>query len=312
MKLELINMNSDELKYNSTLGIIYMLLSAICFVIMNFATKLMYLSSNITPFETVGLRGLSMMIFNSIYANIIGVDLFKIPKEVALLLLIRTIIGTMGICLCFAANKVLPISIAGSLYYIYPLLTSFGGAKFLGEHVTKLEMLGMLLSFTGVLCIIYKPNSEYDLSEIYKYLLPISAAFVDSGVYLITRKIGTKIHCITTPAWFGSVQSILMAPIWMIYRSISGITINLTSQTFLYILMMCCGGCIGQILMNRALQLEKAGRMAAVNYIQIPLLFICDIWYFDINISLLVVLGSLLIISCSFITAILKFLGIYQ
>ncbi len=297
----------------STWGMFLMLISAVFYVLMNVGNKLMYKTTNITPFESVGLRGAAMVLFNLMYAAVYRVDVLQVPKSVSLLMWARTIVGTAGICFCLAANQVLPISIAGSLYYIYPLLTSCGGYLLLHERISRLEVVGMFVSFSGVLFIIFnRQSSELNATDFYNYSLPILGALSDVGVYLITRQVKTSVHFITMPTWYGVVQSMTMAPFWLGWRSHVNKPVNLGVQGVFYCFLMCLGGWLGQIFMNRALQVEKVGRIAAVNYMQIPLLFFVDIFVFCESINLGEIMGSVLIISCSFFAALMRLLNVYQ
>ena len=298
----------------SIMGIFYMFLSSIFFCLLSFGTKLMYLGTNITPFEAIYFRGFSMVIFNIIYAYFIGLDILSVPSDLQVIMWIRTIIGTMGITFNFVANKILPISIANTLFFLYPLITSLGGYVLLGEKMSKLEMAGMFVSFVGVILVVRYSQQKTDDNEeipfIY-YIPPLLSSLTATGVYLLTRLMGKRVHFLVNPTWFGVVQSTLITPIWMGIRS-SNESWDITTNGLFSLLLICIGGWLGQVFMNKSLQLEKAGRVAAIGYIQIPILFFCDVFYFKVEISWPVILGSILIILCSFIVSLLRMLNMIQ
>jgi len=295
----------------SPLGILWMALSSLSFAFMSFFTKLMYMNSDINPFEAVYLRGVSIVILNYIYSKVINVDILKIPEHLEFTLWIRIFIGNIGICLNSLANKLLPISIANSLFYIYPIITGCGGFIFLKEKMSILEIVGMFTAFIGVLLIILSSQNDsksLDKVPIYYYTPPIIAAFTSSAVHLITRKMGCDVHFLINPTWLGVVQAIMLAPVWLYIRS-NGSAWMPSSSVIFYTCMACLGSWLGQIFMNKSLQIEKAGRVAAVGFLQIPILFFCDLFYFKLSIGWAVILGSILIIMCSLIAGILRLLN---
>ena len=301
--------------HTSPLGVFYMFISTLGFTVMTFAMKLMYQSCNLGPFEGVYLRGSSMVVLNIVFAIVNRLDITKIPPSIEPTLWLRTLFGTVGICLNFVGSNLLPISIHNSLFYLYPLLTSLGGYIFIKERLNKLEIVGTFASFAGVLCIIISSRSEGSALkdiELYKYSIPLASACTSTVVFLVTRKMGVDVHYIINPTWFGVVQSLLVTPIWLVMRSNSMLAYNVNGWAGLYIVVMCVGGWIGQIFMNQSLQIEKAGRVAAVGFLQVPLLFLCDLLYFKLNITWVTIFGSLLIISCSFITGMLRLLNIIE
>lgn len=299
----------------SSLGILYMTLSSLSFTFMSFGTKLMYLGSNINPFEGVYLRGLSMVLGNLGYAYYLGLDVFDVPSCISTILWIRTFIGTLGICLNFIANKLLPISISNSLFFLYPLITSCGGYLFLGEKLTKLEIVGMVSSFVGVILVVRYSQQKTETTEaipLANYIPSLVASFTATGVYLLTRKMGKTVHFLVNPTWFGVVQSLIVTPVWISMRSASADYWHFSSDGTVAVVLMCLGGWLGQVFMNKSLQLEKAGRVAAIGYVQIPLLFLCDAFYFKVPIRWQVVLGTILIIGCSVTVGIMRMLNLIQ
>ncbi len=318
-KLEVANpRRKSSSAQTSPLGVLYMGISSLAFVMMNIFMKLMYHHSDISPFEAVYLRGSFMVVFNLIYGGTLGVDILAIPKKIAPSLWVRTFFGTIGIIMNFIAFDILPLSIANSLFYLYPLITSLGGYILLKERMSKLEIVGLFTSFAGVLCIVtYGPASTgksgtSEATPVYYYIPPLISSVTATAVYLITRKMGLDVHYLVNPTWFGVVQSITVTPLILIYRTIKGFTMSMHPVCMLYTFMMCIGGWLAQIFMNKSLQIEKAGRVAAVGYIQIPLLFFCDVFFFKENIGWQEVLGSILIIMFSFLTGLLRLLNIYE
>lgn len=249
------------------------------------------------------------------YAYYLGLDVFDVPSSINTLLWIRTLFGTAGICLNFIANKLLPISVANSLFFLYPLITSCGGYLFLGEKLSKLEVLGMLSSFVGVILVVRFSQQKTDTTEeipLLHYVPSLVASFTATGVYLLTRKMGKTVHFLVNPTWFGVVQCLIVTPCWLSMRSASNDYWHFSSDGIVAVVLMCLGGWLGQVFMNKSLQLEKAGRVAAIGYIQIPLLFLCDVFYFNITIRWPVILGATLIIGFSLTVGILRMLNIIE
>ena len=156
------------------------------------------------------------------------------------------------------------------------------------------------MSFTGIILVIrYSQQKSANTEELpFYYFIPsLIAAFGTACVSLLTRKMGKNVNFLVNPNWFGVLQAILTTPAWLCMRS-SREPLNIPYSELYGLAFLCLGGWLGEVFMNKSLQIEKAGRVTVVGYIQIPILFFLDAIYFHIQIRWQVILGSILIIFC--------------
>ena len=99
---------------------------------------------------------------------------------------------------------------------------------------------------------------------------------------------------------------IIYATILLVVGLTDGIPTHYTSELILYILGSGVFGYIGLVAMAAALQHEKAGRIATLEYVQIVFGFIFDIFLFNAVIGPSEILGSALIAVSSLSITILK------
>lgn len=77
-------------------------------------------------------------------------------------------------------------------------------------------------------------------------------------------------------------------------------------RTFLLLLVTSFFSYISQVLISWALSLEKAGRVSALNYLQVVIAFIADLVFFDTEIRWTDFLGAFLIIFFTFFNSFRK------
>ena len=174
------------------------------------------------------------------------------------------------------------------------------------EKYTRYNFLTVISSFTGVLFILRptiifgdKDKAESNISpknRLNGIFWGIFASFMDSIVYLILRKIKSASHPAETVQYFAT-GICLMSPIGMINQK----------QTFpgikqiLSLVPLGIVGYTGQMMKSRALQIDKAAKLAVINYTQIIFTTIYDYLIFGIHLSKFSLLGIGLILSSSII-----------
>ena len=112
---------------------------------------------------------------------------------------------------------------------------------------------------------------------------------------IIIRKIGKRIHSLTTPAYFQLFALLVYLACLLVVGLTHGIHTHYTLELAIYIIASGVFGYIGLVAMAAALQNEKAARIASLEYVQIVFGFVFDIFLFHVDIGPSQILGSVLI-----------------
>src|SRR5699024_12649379 len=107
-------------------------------------------------------------------------------RENQLVLLGRSIFGTLGIVFLFYAIDNLVMSDADMLNKMSPLLVIVFSAIFLKERVMPFQMITIVIAFVGMLFIV-KPSFSVDVLP---YLIGILSAVFAAAAYTFLRVLG--------------------------------------------------------------------------------------------------------------------------
>ncbi len=125
-------------------------------LLVGVATFLMKVSlKSLSPYQLNFLMGIGMLI-TGIPAILIAHRSFKMPaKEVPVGLLIGTMMAVGSILFVLALNK-LPVSVASVLAATYVAVAILLSWLFLKESFDTIKIIGITLTFVGVLLLTYK------------------------------------------------------------------------------------------------------------------------------------------------------------
>lgn len=82
------------------------------------------------------------------------VDIFNVPKEAQIDLLLRCIFGVLSDVLLFVAFEYTSFSKAFCLFFTNTLMAPFLGKAILGEPIRKWDIIGILCGFSGMLMLV--------------------------------------------------------------------------------------------------------------------------------------------------------------
>ena len=130
-----------------------------------------------------------------------------------------------------------------------------------------------------------------------------------AGVLLTVRKIGKNVHFLVSPAYYSFFSLIFFSVLCVIMNFAQGYK---TEWDFLLILYLSLAGVfeyLGQMTITCALQYEKAGRVAALEYVQVILGFVLELVLFKGEVGIASIVGSVLITGSSLTVTLLKCAG---
>ena len=148
-------------------GILFVVLSGICFLIVNFIVKIFGGDGRIFGNSIQSLPAHELVLARSIVSFIISsiviyrkkLPYFGVNKK---WLFIRGTAGTVALTLFFMTIQNLPFAIAAIIQYLAPLFTMLFTFMLIGEKIFKIQWLFVLLAFTGVCLISLHPYTIED------------------------------------------------------------------------------------------------------------------------------------------------------
>eukprot|EP00826_Nyctotherus_ovalis_P009372 TRINITY_DN12470_c0_g2_i1.p1 TRINITY_DN12470_c0_g2~~TRINITY_DN12470_c0_g2_i1.p1 ORF type:complete len:298 (-),score=27.69 TRINITY_DN12470_c0_g2_i1:285-1178(-) len=282
---------------------------------MHALSKHLYNISNITAWEVVYWRSLSLVVCNAAAAQVDRSSVLEVPKRLGKVLLWRALTGIVGMTCLFLQIKVMSFSKATSIFFIYPVFAMITGYLVLNEKITQYDIISSVLSFTEVIhcfyfytyyslliVIVFDPHSSKKINStqtemVWAPVVPVLAALFCVFSDICTRALGSAIHSTVSPVYFGLGDCIASSLLIQLNYYIAGTMIHYTPEIILYLLLISASGFIAQWLHTKAFQLEKAGRVAAITYLQVVKACFIDVLLFEIPIRGLQLVGVVLVVT---------------
>jgi len=147
-----------------------------------------------------------------------SIKLTDTPRDCYKYMLLRCVTGFLCMYLFLWSMTMIPLSLASSIFYAAPIVTSILSYFFLGEKLSKLEVISIFSSLFGVILLSnpellfpsMKKESEGSIEEadhkydIYGVLLALCGTFFSGSVYVATRFYSNSVHpTVTTFTYAG-------------------------------------------------------------------------------------------------------------
>ncbi|WP_394347706.1 DMT family transporter [Mangrovivirga cuniculi] len=234
-------------------GVRFMLLSGICFSLMNVLVK--YLT-NIPATEIIVFRSLISFILSAMILRRQKVSVWGNNKK---LLIGRGLAGAIALTIYFYTLQRIPLATAVTLQFLAPVFTAILGIFIVKEKLSPWQFLFFMVSFAGILII--KGFDERISTEL--LVLGILSAFFAGLAYNIVRKLNTSEHPLVIVFYFPLVT----LPLVSIYSAFHWVT----PQGIEWLLLLGVGVLtqIAQYYMTRAFQEESIAKVAGLKYLGI-------------------------------------------
>lgn len=241
-------------------GLRYAAVGALCFSIMSALAKLA--GDRMPVQEIILFRGFVFGALTLLLLRRRGLDPWGRER---LLLVLRGVLGYGALTCFFTAVMHLPLGSTTTLHFTNPVFGGLLAAMVLGEVLRKREVVLVLLSLGGVI-LLARPEFLFGggsgLPPIWVGVALLGAV-LSAGAYVTTKRL-TRTNDPLVIVFYFALVTVLGA-----------IPFNLT--TFIvpvgreWPLLFGVGIATlgGQVFLTRAFQLEKAGRVMAVGYLQI-------------------------------------------
>ena len=264
-------------------GIIYILLAAFCFALMNVFVRL---SGDLPSIQKSFFRNLVALVFAAIILkkNRIG---FSCKKENLMLLIVRSLCGTIGILCNFYAIDHLLLADASMLNKMSPFFAIVFSYIFLKEKVNFVQIFSLIGAFIGCLFII-KPSFEG--MEMMPALIGLMGGMGAGAAYTAVRRLGQRGEKGPFIVFFFSTFSCLVTLPYLL--------INYTPMTGMQIVVLLLAGLSaagGQFAITAAYCYAPAKEISVYDYSQVIFAAVMGFLLFDQVPDYLSVIGYILI-----------------
>lgn len=166
-------------------GIMFIVISALCFAVMNLFVKL---SGDLPAIQKSFFRNFIAAFIALAILKKSGVG-FHIEKKNVPILLLRAILGTIGIIANFYAVDHLLLSDASIIQKLAPFFVIIFSFLLLKEKVSKQQILSIIIAFIGMLFVV-KPS--FANSELLASLIAMIGAMSAGMAYTLVRMLSQR------------------------------------------------------------------------------------------------------------------------
>ena len=173
--------------------------------------------------------------------------------------LVRGLLLTGGTVSMIFAYRFIPLAEAQAIGFIHPVLLTLLAVAFLGEKVSRLGWIAVLICFSGVLIIVRPGGGLFTPAA----LLPLGLAFCYSTYQIFTRRIAGRENAISSLFYVMLIGTLTMTASLPVVWVAPGV-----KATLIFVLIGTTSG-LGHFAMIKALEKAPASLVAPFGYIQL-------------------------------------------
>ncbi len=264
-------------------GILLMIISSIGFAAMTVFVKL---SGELPSIQKTFFRNLISAIIAFFFVMYHKESLFG-KRENQVVLLWRSIFGTLGIIFLFYAIDHLVLSDADMLNKLSPFLVIIFSAIFLKETVQRFQIVTIVVAFIGMLFII-KPSFSVDFMP---YLVGVLSAVFAAAAYTLLRVLGNREKFYTVVFYFSFFSTVVLLPFLLIFYE------PMTTQQLVYLLLAGVFATVGQFGITLAYKYAPARDISIFSYSTVLFTTIMSFMIFGQGPDIYSIIGYVIILS---------------
>ncbi len=268
-------------------AIIFMLVSALSYSIMQFCVKL---TPDIPIMEKILIRNFFSMIIAFIIIKKKKLSLFGAKKNQKYLFG-RTLGGYLGMNLFFIGTMQVTLSVAAIINKLSPFVVMILAYFFLKEKITKYHIIALLLSLFGSWLVI-KPQFS---SSIMPIVILLISAILSGIAFTSLRALGDKENEFTIVFHYSFISVMVSIPFLLFSFVIPDL------KSTLILLSVGVFAAIGQIALTYAYKLAPASEVSVYDYSNIIFSSIIGYMFMQEQLDWLEILGIAIIIVSSII-----------
>ena len=301
--------NHSKTKTIAFLGIALTIVASLLFS----ANSLMIKLAESIPSLEVGFMRLALGFVFSLPVVIFFNDKLIHPWKKISFLLLRGTIGATGMNLNIYAVKHMPLADARVIIFTSPVFTVLLGRIFLKEKVTKFDLMAMVLSLGGVV-LIGRPSflfgsigkSSSSKQVWLPTILALCGACSQAFGIIMTRKISQELPARVVVFYSGLAGTVISLSASLIFGGYKYPDCG-TYDTF-YIIASASVGYIAQLIVTKALSMEKASVVSLVRTVGIAFSFILQLTVLHVAPNGLSIGGAFLVLLCNVAIFLKKYL----
>ncbi|OQR90279.1 Drug/Metabolite Transporter (DMT) Superfamily [Achlya hypogyna] len=209
----------------------------------------------------------------------LGIPILATPAAVRKLLAIRVCIGYIAMTMSFYAYSKMNLSEASVIIFTAPIVTCVLSVCLLGEKLDTVTAVCVLVSFCGVVCVA-RPAAVFGVSAVASEAPPMAMlcamlTAVCVGLINILIRMLQDVNTWTLVTYFlltcmvGSATKIILFG--------ARLFVPTDGQQIANVLAIGFFGCIGQFMITKGLQIEKAGIASVLQYLNMLCVMLWDV-----------------------------------
>ncbi|CAH0475023.1 unnamed protein product [Peronospora belbahrii] len=292
---------------HALLGMSYVAMSSVCFSLMS--TMIKFNTYTMTSIEAIFWRSSVAMILNYVLIWYTGKTLYVVPEN-RMMLFYRCLAGFSSISFAFYALSQMVLADSSVIVFTSPVFTFFLGACLLHENIDIPSFACALLSFGGLICVV-RPGFIFGYNHATAQtdgsLIAVGSALLgaigQAFVFVTVRKL-KGVHFMVVVHYFmlfstiGSLVYMLLVQRVFVVPATLGVWLSVIGSGLLTF--------VGQLLLTKGFQLEKAGIASVMRYLDVVCVFIWDYLLLGEKINCWSIVGAAIICSCAVVIALRK------
>lgn len=268
-----------------------MLLATVMYTSANLTVKAL---AHLPTMELVFLRSIISLLLTAAWLRWKGIALLGVNRK---WLVIRGVLGTVGIATFFHTLRFIPIASATVIQYLSPIFTVLLARYFDGQRSMRPVQWGFFaVAFAGVLMVKgFDPRINW-----WYFTLGVVSAIAAAGAYLATMKCRETDHPVGVVIWFHFV-AVPVSGAWTAFSWVPPV-----GNEWVLVLAVGLLSVVAQVAMTFALHQGEANVIMPFKYIGAVLAFIFGLMLFDERLSAWALVGMALVIAAVVLNTLLK------
>lgn len=247
---------------------IFMSLGALFLSLVPVFVKLIPADSGIPTFQKLFVRGLAATL---VLGGVLLARGISFKPGSPILMGGRALLGIAGMLTYFMAVEGLPLAEAVTINKLSPFFVLILSRFFLGERLKGIQMMAIVLGFSGVVVII-RPGS---IPITVPAGLAVASALFAGSAYTTLRALRKTDRPLRVVFWFSAAITLLFLPQMLV----SGVMPR--PAELLFLLGIGLSGTAGQLFMTRAYRFAPGGEVAIYGYLSVVFSMAWQLLFFD-------------------------------
>jgi len=207
--------------------------------------------------------------------------------------LTRNLCHFAGQNLWFWALTMIPLAHLFALEFTSPIWVALLAPIFLGERLTRLRLLAVLLGFGGVLLVVRPDASTLNIGA----LAAAASAIGFAGTALCTRKL-TETESITCILFWLVVMQAVMG---LVCAGIDGSIRLPTTSGLPWLVLISIAGLSAHFCLTKALSLAPAGIVMPMDFARLPAIAVIGMVFYGEALDLWIIAGAIVIFAANWL-----------